>query len=406
MMKIKNNISNQIFFFCIMLSIGCKKNSSVNETPQDAAPSVSISNMSNAEGNTGTTLFSFSVKLSKAATNAVTVSYSVAAGLAKEMLDFNVPSSTSISFAVGETEKTITINVVGDDIKEADEDFVVTLANATGAKITSGTATGTITNDDTKVPFTNTGFSTPTSYPGMNLVWSDEFTGTVLNTTTNWSYDIGTGCPSLCGWGNNELQYYTNSIDNVFLQDGSLIIESKKQSISGKDYTSARIKTDGKQFFKFGRIDIRAISPAGRGIWPALFMMPQNNVYGTWPNSGEIDLMEVKGDDMKTAYQTVHFGPGPPSTFISKTYTLSNQNFNDSFHVYSMDWKMDTMRLMIDNIEVNKVVRSNLGASIYPFNEKFFFILCTAVGGNFPGAPDATSTYPQWLIVDYVRVFQ
>jgi hypothetical protein len=84
----------------------------------------------------------------------------------------------------------------------------------------------------------------------MNLVWSDEFTGTVLNTTTNWSYDIGTGCPSLCGWGNNELQYYTNSSDNVFLQDGSLIIESKKQSIGGKDYTSARIKTDGKQFFQ------------------------------------------------------------------------------------------------------------------------------------------------------------
>jgi beta-glucanase (GH16 family) len=404
--KMKSNIVNQLFFFCIIVAIGCKKSSSTDTTLQDASPTISISNTSNAEGNSGTTAFNFSVKLSKATTIAVTASYSVTAGLAKEVLDYNIPSVTTINFAVGEIEKNITINIIGDDIKEGDEDFTVTLTSATGAKISAGSATGTIMNDDTKVPFTNAGFSTPTSYPGKTLVWSDEFNGTALNTTTNWSYDIGTGCPNLCGWGNNELQYYTNSPDNVFLQDGSLIIESKKQSIGGKDYTSGRVKTDAKQSFKFGRIDIRAISPAGRGIWPALFMMPQNNVYGTWPNSGEIDLMEVKGHDMKTAYQTVHFGPGPPSTFISKTYTLTNQNFNDSFHVYSMDWKMDTMRLMIDNIEVNKVVRSNLGASTYPFNENFFFILCTAVGGNFPGAPDATSTYPQWLIVDYVRVFQ
>ena len=135
-------------------------------------------------------------------------------------------------------------------------------------------------------------------------------------------------------------------------------------------------------------------------------MMPQNNVYGTWPNSGEIDLMEVKGHDMKTAYQTVHYGPGPPSTFTSKTFTLTKGNFNDSFHVYSMVWTIDTIRLLINNVEVNKVTAADLAGRIYPFNEKFFFILCTAVGGNFPGAPDATSTYPQWLIVDYVRVFQ
>jgi beta-glucanase (GH16 family) len=400
----KKNLIIKLFFFCIIIAIGCKKKSSTDTDPQ-SSPIISISNASNVEGNAGTTALNFSVKLSKPATTAVTVSYSVTAGLAKEGLDYNVPSSTTFSFSVGETDKNITINVIGDDIKEGDEDFTITLTNPSGGNISRGTAIGTITNDDNKVPFTNAGFSTPTSYPGLTLTWSDEFTGSTLN-TNNWSYDIGTGCPSLCGWGNNELQYYTNSPDNVFLQDGSLIIESKKEQIGGKDYSSGRVKTDGKQSFKFGRIDIRAISPSGRGIWPALWMMPQNNVYGTWPNSGEIDLMEIKGHDMKTAYQTVHFGPGPPSTFISKSYTLTNGNFNDSFHVYSMIWSMDTIKLLVDNVEVNKITKVDLVGRIYPFNEAFFLILCTAVGGNFPGAPDATSTYPQWLIVDYVRVFQ
>ena len=402
-MEMNNKIRYPLFFFCLVcLFLGCKKSKS--STPE-VVPFITIERVTNTEGNNGTTAFNFTVKLNKPTTGNVSVSFSVTAGLAKEGTDYNLPPAFFILFNAGEIQKNITVNVIGDDIKEADEDFTVTLTNPSGATILSGTARGIITNDDTKVPFTTAGFSTPAAYPGMILTWADEFSGTALN-TNNWSYDIGDGCPSLCGWGNNELQYYTNSPDNVFVQDGSLIIESKKQTIGGKEYSSGRIKTDGKQSFKFGRIDIRAISPSGRGIWPALWMMPQNNVYGTWPNSGEIDLMEVKGHDMKTAYQTVHYGPGPPSTFTSKTFTLTKGNFNDSFHVYSMIWTIDTIRLLINNVEVNRVTAADLAGRIYPFNEKFFFILCTAVGGNFPGAPDATSTYPQWLIVDYVRVFQ
>ena len=402
-MKMNNKIRYPLFFFCLVCLFPCCKKS--KSTTPEVVPFITIERVTNAEGNSGTTAFNFTVKLNKPTTGNVSVSFSVTAGLAKEGMDYNLPPAFFIPFNAGEIQKNITVNVIGDDIKEADEDFTVTLTNPSGATILSGTARGIITNDDTKVPFTTAGFSTPAAYPGMILTWADEFSGTALN-TNNWSYDIGDGCPSLCGWGNNELQYYTNSPDNVFVQDGSLIIESKKQTIGGKEYSSGRIKTDGKQSFKFGRIDIRAISPSGRGIWPALWMMPQNNVYGTWPNSGEIDLMEVKGHDMKTAYQTVHYGPGPPSTFTSKTFTLTKGNFNDSFHVYSMIWTIDTIRLLINNVEVNRVTAADLAGRIYPFNEKFFFILCTAVGGNFPGAPDATSTYPQWLIVDYVRVFQ
>jgi beta-glucanase (GH16 family) len=399
----KNSIKYQLIFFGLLcLSLSCKKNSSAAPA---ANPSISIESATNAEGNSGTTAFNFSVKLSKAATATVAVSFMVTAGLAKEGSDYTLPSSSTVSFAPGETQKNITINIIADDIREADEDFSVTLSNASGATVAAAIAKGNITNDDTRVPFANAGYSTPSSYPGMSLTWSDEFDGTALN-ANNWVYDIGTGCPSLCGWGNNELQYYTNSPNNVFVQNGSVIIESRKENIGGKEYSSGRIKTDGKQSFKFGRIDIRAISPYGRGIWPALWMMPQNNVYGTWPNSGEIDIMEVKGHDTKTAYQTVHYGPGPPSTFVSKTYTLTNGNLDDSFHVYSLAWTMDTLRLLVDDVEINKVTKTDLTGRTYPFNENFFFILCTAVGGNFPGAPDASSTYPQWLIVDYVRVFQ
>ena len=116
--------------------------------------------------------------------------------------------------------------------------------------------------------------------------------------------------------------------------------------------------------------------------------------------------MEVKGHDTKTAYQTVHFGPGPPSTFISKTYTLTNGSLSESFHVYSFIWEMDSIRLMIDNIEINKIKKADLGGRNYPFNEYFYLIINTAIGGNFPGDPDASTVFPQWFIVDYVRIFQ
>ncbi len=391
-----------LFFALQIFFLGCKKS---KNTPDVKDVIVSIESKTSNEGNTGNTPFNFSVKLNKASNVAIPISFTVSEGLAKEGVDYILPSSLSIVFNAGEIEKLITINVIGDDIKEGDEDFTINISSATTVTILPSVGKGNINNDDTRVPFANDGFTTPLTYTGLTLAWSDEFNTSTLN-TNNWSYDVGDGCPSLCGWGNNELQYYNNSTENVFFQDGSLIIESKKQSLGTKSYSSGRIKTEGKKFFKFGRIDIRAISPFGRGIWPALFMMPQNNVFGTWPNSGEIDIMELKGDDPKTVYQTVHYGPGPPSTFVSKSNTLSSGNYSDSFHVYSLIWTVDNLELMIDNRLVNKITKADLAGRNYPFNEHFFFILCTAVGGNFPGAPDATSSYPQWLIVDYIRIFQ
>jgi beta-glucanase (GH16 family) len=394
-----NRIYLYQIWFCFFLAACNKNNGAV------LVPSISIENLTKNEGNSGVTSFEFPVSLSAAANGITTVSFSISGGSAAEGADYTLPVSFTITFQPGEIRKLIAVSVIADDIKEADEDFMVTLKSPSTATIAVATAKGVILNDDSRVLFTNAGFTSPVSYPGLTMVWSDEFNASTLN-TNYWSYEIGDGCPSLCGWGNNELQYYTNSPNNLFLQNGNLVIESLKQSIGGKAYTSAKIKTDGKKSFKFGRIDIRAISPYGRGLWPTLWLFPQNNAYGTWPNSGEIDIMEVKGHDTKTAYQTVHFGPGPPSTYISKTYTLTNGSLSDSFHVYSIIWEMDSIRLLVDNIEINKITKADLSGRNYPFNEYFYLIINTAIGGNFPGDPDASTAFPQWFIVDYVRVFQ
>ena len=153
-------------------------------------------------------------------------------------------------------------------------------------------------------------------------------------------------------------------------------------------------------------MDIRAKLPKGKGIWPALWMLPQNNVYGGWPTSGEIDIMELVGHEANKSHGTLHFGPGPGSTQISRSYTLPSGVFNDEFHVFSLEWKQDQIKIYVDNNLFSTVNKADVGSAIWPFNEQFFFIFNLAVGGNWPGNPDATTVFPQWLIVDYVRVYQ
>ena len=184
-----------------------------------------------------------------------------------------------------------------------------------------------------------------------------------------------------------------------------LIIEAREESLGGKNYTSSRITTKSKKTFKYGRIDIRARVPLGQGIWPALWMMPQDNVYGTWPKSGEIDIMELLGHEPTKLYATVHYGPGPGSTNISRN-TVSPAALSNEFHVYSLIWEQDKMQFLLDNVVFSTVNKADLGGNNYPFNENFFFIFNLAVGGNWPGSPNATTYFPQWLAIDYVRIFQ
>ena len=214
-----------ILLLLVAMLSNCGKKSS-STAPVVITPKISIDDISRLEGNTGTTLFTFTVSLDQAATTNVSVNYTTVEGFAKATQDFT-PSSGIISFAPNETQKTISISVVADDIKEADEDFYVVLSSPVNATLYKSSGTGIIQNDDTRVPFANTGYDAPTSYPGYTLAWADEFNGTTLN-SSDWSFENGDGCPGNCGWGNNEQEYYTDRPDNLFFQSGKLIIEAKK----------------------------------------------------------------------------------------------------------------------------------------------------------------------------------
>ena len=379
----------------------CSKKSS-SAGPVDAVPQISINDVSKPEGNSGFTLFTFTITLDKASSKQVSVDCATAEGWAKAGEDF-VALSQTVTFAPNEVQKTISVSVVGDDIREGNDDFKVNLSNAVNANIAKPIGIGTIENDDTRIPFTNAGYDAPTSYPGYTLTWADEFNGPSLNTSI-WSYENGDGCPNVCGWGNNELEYYRP--DNLTFQDGKMIIEARNESYGGKNYTSTKILTRDKKIFRFGRLDVRAKLPKGKGIWPALWLLPQSNVYGPWPKSGELDMMEMIGTEPARTYGTLHFGPGPGSTQLGRNFTLPAGIFNDSFHVFSVEWKQDQIKWLVDNVAYSTYSKTDFGANNYPFNEDFFFIINMAVGGGWPGNPDATTYMPQWLIVDYVRLYQ
>ncbi|MEO5564579.1 MAG: family 16 glycosylhydrolase [Chitinophagaceae bacterium] len=371
----------------------------------EVTPKMTFDDVSVLEGTGASGSVEVKLTLDRATSKQVTVTYSTIDGTAKGGSDFTAVTNQTVTFAANEVEKKIVVAVVADDLKEGDEVFQVRVENPVNVVLLKGSSAVTLRNDDTKVGFNNTGYEAATSYPGYTLAWSDEFNGTSLDGGL-WSNESGDGCPGLCGWGNNELQYYTAPPNNLFYQDGKMIIEAKAEAFGGKSYTSSRIKTQGKKAFQFGRIDIRAILPKGKGIWPAFWLLPQDNVFGGWPRSGEIDMMEYMGSETTKVLGTLHFGPGPNSTMISRNYLLPGGNFNEQFHVFSLEWKQDQIKWYVDDVLYSTVNKADFGGTNYPFNEKFFFIINLAVGGNFPGAPDVNTVFPQFLIMDYIRVYQ
>jgi beta-glucanase (GH16 family) len=397
------SMSSILLVFIVSLLSSCSKDSGGGGTaPQPATnPKISISDVFLPEGNTASQ-FNFNVTLDKTSTKTVTVNLNTTEGFAKAGQDFTATTQT-LSFAPGETTKVVPISVVGDDIKEGTDDFTVVLSSPSNATISKAIGIANILNDDSRVAFANTGYDAPATYPGYTLAWADEFNGSSLN-STDWTFENGDGCPGNCGWGNNELEYYQPG--NLSFQDGKLIIEAKKETVGNKPYTSSKIVSRGKKFFKFGRIDFRAILPKGKGIWPAFWMMPQDNVYGGWPRSGELDIMENIGHEPNRTYGTLHFGPGPGSTQLGRSYTLPSGIFNDQFHVFSIEWKQNEIKWLVDNVVYSTYTNADFGSNNYPFNENFYFIVNLAVGGNWPGNPDGTTYIPQFLIVDYLRVYQ
>ena len=239
----------------------------------------------------------------------------------------------------------------------------------------------------------------------FNLVMEDNFDVDGAPNPAIWSHDIGRGAN---GWGNNELQYYTDRPENVIVQNGYLIITAKQEAFGGASYTSARLKTKDLFDQKYGRFEARIKLPLGKGLWPAFWMLGSNIDQVGWPQCGEIDIMEYLGNNPTQILGTLH-GPGfSGGESISKTYTLKNSRFDNEFHVFGVEWSENHINWYVDNVLYNQITRKQVEAEggEWVFDNSFFMILNIAVGGDLPGSPNSSTTFPQRMLVDYVRVYQ
>jgi len=237
------------------------------------------------------------------------------------------------------------------------------------------------------------------------LTWSDEFDGAagVLPDATKWTFDIGNG-----GWGNQELQYYTNRPENVSLDGtGNLVITAKSESFGGASFTSARIKTQGLFTQAYGRFEARIKTPYGPGIWPAFWMLGANNETVAWPQCGEIDIMELKGHQPSINHGSLH-GPGySGASAITDTYALLNDRFDNGYHIFAVEWDADKIDFFVDGYLYQRVSKSTVTSKgEWVYDHPFYLILNVAVGGNFAGFPTSETPFPQKMTIDYVRVYK
>jgi beta-glucanase (GH16 family) len=264
--------------------------------------------------------------------------------------------------------------------------YTIELQVIRGDDVFTGSKTITIDEDDEGNP---------------NLLWSEEFNYTGSPDATIWNMETGGG-----GWGNNELQYYTNRETNASVGDGVLTITAKEEVYSGRDYTSARITTQNKFDFKYGKIEARIKLPYGQGIWPAFWMLGANISSVGWPACGEIDIMEMiggSGND-NTTHSTIHWDNNGQHASYGESYTLPTGILADDFHIFSVEWDTQQIKGFIDGIQYFTADITPSGLS--EFHNDFFIILNVAVGGNWPGSPNATTEFPQTMQVDYIRVYK
>lgn len=249
----------------------------------------------------------------------------------------------------------------------------------------------------------------PANPAAQTLVWSDEFDAPDGSAPdpAKWTYDLGGR-----GWGNHELESYTNRRQNSSIHDGKLVIQALKERYTGpdgiaRDYTSARLKTKGLFAQKYGRFEARIKIPYGQGLWPAFWMLGGDIDRAGWPACGEIDIFENIGREPSIIHGTVH-GPGySGGNGISGLYALpSGQRFADGFHVFSTEWQPNQVTFLVDGHAYKTVTPADLPAGTkWVFDHPFFIILNVAVGGDWPGSPDASTVFPQTMQVDYVRVY-
>jgi beta-glucanase (GH16 family) len=230
-----------------------------------------------------------------------------------------------------------------------------------------------------------------------NLVWNDEFDGTSLK-ASNWTAETGTG---VNGWGNHELQYYTNRTENLQVTGGNLVITARKESYGGMNYTSARIKTQGLRNFTYGKIEARVKLPTGQGLWPAFWMLGSNFSSAGWPYCGELDIMErVNANSFVNG--TVHWDANGYASYGRESGYV---DFS-AYHVYSIEWDTNYIRWFVDGVQFNEFYIANGTGNTEEFQKSFFIILNLAVGGDWPGSPNSSTPFPSQMLVDYVRAYQ
>ena len=331
------------------------------------------------------------------------------------------------------TNLSLTINIFGLDASNPNGDgsgVVQLIASATNAikygfkfgseteqESVSGTISHTFTNPEinsylvTVFAYSSTGYSISTFETitvfvddQIQLVWSDEFSVNGTPDTTKWNYDIGNGCPNLCGWGNGEKQYYTNRSDNVIVEDGILKITAKKETYQGFEYTSAKMLTKGKYQFTYGKVEVRAKLPSGAGTWPAIWTLGSNIDTVGWPACGEIDIMEHWGHNptvVSSATHTPSCSGGCPNASVGEIIV---NDYSTEFHVYSLEWTEDELRLYLDDIFLYAYNPPVKNSTTWPFVANQYLILNIAMGGNWfsidPNFNEST------MEIDYVRVYQ
>lgn len=233
-------------------------------------------------------------------------------------------------------------------------------------------------------------------------VWSDEFDYSGTPDPAKWGYDIGGS-----GWGNNELEYYTNSTNNANVANGKLYITARQENFGGMNYTSARMVTKNKGDFLYGRIEVNAKLPAGRGTWPAIWMLPTDWVYGSWPKSGEVDIMEHVGYDPNNILSSIHTQSYNHTIGTQKSGGLNIPTALTAFHKYRVDWTPYALRYYYDDQLVFTFVNEGKGYATWPFDKRFHLLLNLAIGGNWGGAQGVdTSIFPVSMEVEYVRVYK
>jgi len=257
------------------------------------------------------------------------------------------------------------------------------------------------------VAYSKTGHSITTSkevsvYVASPLIWSDEFDTDGSPDPSKWNYDIGTGSG---GWGNGELQYYTNRSENVIQTDGNLVITARKEDYAGSAYTSARIKTQGLFSFLYGRVEVRAKLPSGVGVWPAIWMLGDNITTVGWPACGEIDIMEYWGYLPNEVSSALHTPSSYGNTTNKHVYSLPTAE--EEFHVYAMEWTETQIKFYVDDVLHYTYTPSAYNADTWPYTGNQFLILNLAIGGNSDGGYGVDdSIFPQEFLIDYVRVYQ